>query len=162
MYILVNRNENEYNYSKEYINVLCVKEIIIRPLNLFHCSRYERKFEQENKLSVNDNRPCFQVSLCVILLLSRELRMRRKWFDFRYHSRWKNNLSQPLTYPMTVVKINRVIAIAYIYFSYASFDMSSLYASFVGCILNVQNAYDKRENVCAINLVPLKKLGSVM
>ena len=88
--------------------------------------------------------------------------MRRKWFDFRYHSRWKNNLSQPLTYPMTVVKINRVIAIAYIYFSYASFDMSSLYASFVGCILNVQNAYDKRENVCAINLVPLKKLDFVL
>ena len=129
----------------------------IIPLNLFYCSRYERKFEQENKLSVNDNRPCFQVSLCVILLLSRELRMRRKWFDFRYHSRWKNNLSQPLTYPMTVVKINRVIAIAYIYFSYASFDMSSLYASFAGCILNVQNAYDKGENVCAINLVSPKK-----
>ena len=63
---------------------------------------------------------------------------------------------------MTVVKINRVIAIAYIYFSYASFDMSSLYASFVGCILNVQNAYDKRENVCAINLVPLKKLDFVL
>ena len=79
--------KKEYDYSKEYINVLCVKEIIIRPLNLFYCSRYERKFEQENKLSVNDNRPCFQVSLCVISLLSRELRMRRKWFDFRYHSR---------------------------------------------------------------------------
>ena len=41
---------------------------------------------------------------------------------------------------------------------YASFDMSSLYASFVGCILNVQNAYDEGENVCAINLVPPKKL----
>ena len=35
-------------------------------------------------------------------------------------------------------------------FAYASFDMSSLCASFVGCILNVQNAYDKGENVCAI------------
>ena len=118
MDIIVIEIEQKTNlmYSKEYINVLCVKEIIIRPLNLFYCSRYERKFEQENKLSVNDNRPCFQVSLCVILLLSRELRMRRKWFDFRYHSRWKNNLSQPLTYPMTVVKINCVIAIPYIYF----------------------------------------------
>lgn len=56
--------------------------------------------------------------------------------DFRYHSRWKNNLSQPLTYPMTVVKINRVIAIPYrnivgIYFLYASFDMSYFYACFV-------------------------------
>ena len=27
--------KKEYDYSKEYINVLCVKEIIIRPLNLF-------------------------------------------------------------------------------------------------------------------------------
>ena len=60
---------------------------------------------------------------------------------------------------MTVVKINRVIAIPYIYILfYASFDMSSLYASFVGCILNVQNAYDEGENVCAINLVSPKKL----
>ena len=71
--------------------------------------------------------------------------------DFRYHSRWKNNLSQPLTYPMTVVKINRVIAIPYrnivgIYFLYASFDMSTH-------VLFIHNAHRMRTRERTINLI---------
>ena len=101
-----------------YKEIHSAKKTLSHLWTFSNCSPFERKLEEENELSANDNQPCFQVSLCVILLLLRvenETKMVSR--DFRYHSRWKNNLSQPLTYPMTVVKINRVIAIPYIYFS---------------------------------------------